>query len=109
MPRDFIDRVLDWGRAAVRATCYYVVTFIEGEYESISEPFTTREAAALYSRGFVSGAGKLAISSVRAFVLPDEYPDLVEYRATGVDIRPALAAMSEATGTAGHGAGEVRK
>ena len=97
MPRDILDGVLAWGRSVVRSTCFYVVTFIDGDFESISEPFTTRDQAALYSRGFVSGAGKLSVTSVRAFVLPDEHADLVEFgRNTSVDIKPALAAMAAA-------------
>ena len=91
-----LERILSWGREAVLSTCFYVVTFIEGDFESISEPFTTKDDAALYSRGFVSGAGKLSVTSVRAFVLPDEHADLVEYAKTGVDIKPALAAMAAA-------------
>jgi hypothetical protein len=76
---------------------FYVVTFIDGDFESISDAFSTKDAAALYSRGFVSGAGKCSISSVRAFVLPDEHADLVEYgQCTGIDIKPALAAMGAA-------------
>lgn len=91
------DRLTAWCRSLVRATSWYVVTFIDGDFESISEPFATKHAAALYSRGFVSGAGKLSVTSVRAFVLPDERSDMLAWALdTRVDPKPALAAMAAA-------------
>lgn len=92
-----LDRLVTWGRTIVRSTCFYVVTFVDYRFDKISEPFETMSEAAIYSRGFVSGAGRHGPGWVRAFVLPEEHADLVEWAKTCcVDIKPALAAMAAA-------------
>lgn len=74
---------------------FVVVTFCEGDFEDV-RTFDDFTAASNYSRGYVSGAGKYGAGSVRAFVLPNEEADLLEYEKCGADILPALEAWKSA-------------